>query len=50
MMTRKNTICLWYDGTAMDAAMFYAESFSDSTVGAVLRARATIHRASTVKS
>ncbi|MGE5118292.1 MAG: VOC family protein, partial [Betaproteobacteria bacterium] len=25
-MTSKNTICLWYDGTALDAARFYAET------------------------
>ena len=25
-MATKNTICLWYDGTAMDAARFYAET------------------------
>jgi predicted 3-demethylubiquinone-9 3-methyltransferase (glyoxalase superfamily) len=37
-MASKNTICLWYDGTAADAARFYAENFPDSTVGAVLRA------------
>ena len=37
-MASKNTICLWYDGTAVDAAHFYAETFPDSTVGAVLRA------------
>ena len=37
-MTSKNTICLWYDGTAVDAANFYAETFPDSAVGAVLRA------------
>src|SRR5215467_6231969 len=37
-MASKNTICLWYDGTAMDAAQFYAETFPDSTVGAVMRA------------
>ena len=34
----KNTICLWYEGTALDAANFYAETFPDSAVGAVLRA------------
>jgi 2-polyprenyl-6-hydroxyphenyl methylase/3-demethylubiquinone-9 3-methyltransferase len=34
----KNTICLWYDGTALDAARFYAETFPDSAVGAVHRA------------
>jgi predicted 3-demethylubiquinone-9 3-methyltransferase (glyoxalase superfamily) len=38
MMPPKNTICLWYDGTALDAAKFYAETFPDSTVGAVYRA------------
>ena len=37
-MAGKNTICLWYDGTAMDAARFYAETFPDSAVGAVMRA------------
>ena len=31
----KNTICLWFDGTALDAAMFYAETFPDSAVTAV---------------
>ncbi|WP_338416583.1 VOC family protein [uncultured Sphaerotilus sp.] len=24
-MVRKNTICLWYDSAALDAARFYAE-------------------------
>jgi len=37
-MTSKNTICLWYDGTALEAATFYAEAFPDSAVGAVHRA------------
>ena len=37
-MMSKNTMCLWYDGTALDAATFYAETFPDSAVGAVLRA------------
>ena len=23
-MTPKNTLCLWYDGTALEAAQFYA--------------------------
>jgi predicted 3-demethylubiquinone-9 3-methyltransferase (glyoxalase superfamily) len=31
----KNTICLWYDGTAEEAARFYAKTFPDSAVGAV---------------
>lgn len=34
-MTRRNTICLWYDGTALDAADFYARTFPDSAVEAV---------------
>src|ERR671931_704917 len=34
----KNTICLWYDGDAEEAARFYANTFPDSSVGAVLRA------------
>ena len=34
----KNTICLWFDGTALDAAQFYAATFPDSAVAAVLRA------------
>jgi predicted 3-demethylubiquinone-9 3-methyltransferase (glyoxalase superfamily) len=33
----KNTICLWYDNAAEDAARFYAEIFPDSFVGAVNR-------------
>jgi len=37
-MTNKNPICLWYDGTALEAATFYAETFPDSAVGAVHRA------------
>ena len=34
----KNTICLWYDHDAEEAARFYAKTFPDSTVGAVHRA------------
>jgi 2-polyprenyl-6-hydroxyphenyl methylase/3-demethylubiquinone-9 3-methyltransferase len=37
-MVSKNTICLWYDGTAVDAARFYAQTFPDSSVGPVLLA------------
>jgi 2-polyprenyl-6-hydroxyphenyl methylase/3-demethylubiquinone-9 3-methyltransferase len=37
-MPARNTICLWYDGTALDAATFYARTFPDSSVGAVHRA------------
>ncbi|WP_017665454.1 VOC family protein [Porphyrobacter sp. AAP82] len=39
-MTAKNTICLWYDGTAEEAARFYAETFPDSSLDAVHRAPA----------
>ena len=34
-MTAKNTICLWYDRDALEAATFYAKTFPDSRVGAV---------------
>ena len=34
----KNTICLWYDGGAEEAARFYAKTFPNSSVGAVHRA------------
>lgn len=34
----KNTICLWFNGDAEEAAQFYAATFPDSSVGAVLRA------------
>ena len=37
-MAHKNTICLWYDGSAEEAARFYAKTFPDSALG-------TIHRA-----
>jgi len=39
-MPSKNTICLWYDSDALDAATFYAQTFPDSSVGNVLRAPA----------
>jgi predicted 3-demethylubiquinone-9 3-methyltransferase (glyoxalase superfamily) len=38
MNPAKNTICLWYDSDAEDAARFYARTFPDSSVGAVHRA------------
>ena len=38
MNPAKNTICLWYDRDAEDAARFYAKTFPDSSVGAVHRA------------
>ncbi|USW94134.1 VOC family protein [Pseudomonas proteolytica] len=34
-MPHKNTICLWFDGAALEAARFYAATFPDSTVDAV---------------
>ena len=37
-MAPKNTICLWYDNSALDAAKFYAATFPDSSVGAIHRA------------
>ena len=37
-MPAKNTICLWFNGTAEEAARFYAATFPDSSVGAVMRA------------
>ena len=37
-MSSKNTICLWFNGTALEAAQFYARTFPDSTVGDVTRA------------
>ena len=40
MTPAKNTICLWYDGTAEEAARFYAATFPDSYVSAVHRAPA----------
>ena len=37
-MTSKNTICLWYERNALDAANFYAKTFPDSAVGTIYRA------------
>ena len=37
-MTPKNTICLWFDKDAHDAARFYAATFPDSAVTAVREA------------
>lgn len=37
-MISKNTICLWYDRDALDAANFYADTFPDSTVGEIFHA------------
>jgi 2-polyprenyl-6-hydroxyphenyl methylase/3-demethylubiquinone-9 3-methyltransferase len=38
MKATKNTICLWYDHDAEAASEFYANTFPDSSVGAVHRA------------
>jgi predicted 3-demethylubiquinone-9 3-methyltransferase (glyoxalase superfamily) len=35
---KKNTICLWYDHNAEEAARFYARTFPDSAVNGVHRA------------
>jgi predicted 3-demethylubiquinone-9 3-methyltransferase (glyoxalase superfamily) len=37
-MTAKNTICLWFNREAQEAANFYAATFPDSEVKAVYRA------------
>lgn len=37
-MSDKVTLCLWYDGTAREAAEFYAATFPDSSVGTAMRA------------
>ena len=34
-MIGKNTICLWFNDSAVEAAQFYARTFPDSTVGKV---------------
>lgn len=41
-MTAKNTICLWFDKDALEAATFYAATFPDSSVGKVYRAPADV--------
>lgn len=38
IMTAKNTICLWFDKDALEAAQFYAEAFPNSKVISVHRA------------
>ncbi len=37
-MSNKNTICLWFNGGAAEAARFYADTFPDSFVGSTDRA------------
>jgi len=39
----KNTICLWYNGDAEEAARFYARTFPDSSAGAVHLAPGDFH-------
>src|SRR6266699_2835932 len=39
-MKSKNTICLWFDKDALDAARFYAATFPNSEVTAVHKAPA----------
>lgn len=39
-MPSKNTICLWYDRSAEDAARFYAKTFPNSSVDAIVHAPA----------
>ena len=34
-MVSKNTICLWYESEALEAARFYAQTFPNSAVTAV---------------
>jgi 2-polyprenyl-6-hydroxyphenyl methylase/3-demethylubiquinone-9 3-methyltransferase len=38
MRPAKNSVCLWFDGDAEEAAAFYAKTFPNSSVGAVHRA------------
>ena len=37
-MSHKNTICVWYDRNAEDAARFYAKTFPDSALNAIRHA------------
>ncbi|WP_423199740.1 MULTISPECIES: VOC family protein [unclassified Cupriavidus] len=37
-MPAKNTICVWYEKDALEAANFYARTFPDSAVGAIFHA------------
>ena len=40
-MKPKNTICLWFDKDAHEAARFYAATFPNSEVSAFIRRRVT---------
>lgn len=44
-LTPKNTICLWYNKDALEAAQFYAATFPDSKVTAVRHAPSDFPRA-----
>ena len=44
-MKPKNTICLWFDKDAHEAARFYAATFPDSEVTAVREAPVTTRAA-----
>lgn len=37
-MIPKNTICIWYDGNALEAAEFYAKHIPESSVNSIHRA------------
>jgi len=37
-MSPKTTLCLWFNGTALEAATFYAATLPDSAVGLVMHA------------
>ena len=39
-MIAKSTICLWFNGTALEAAQFYAKTFPDSALHAIHHAPA----------
>lgn len=36
----KNRVCLWYNGSAEEAAQFYSKTFPNSSVGTIFRAPA----------
>jgi predicted 3-demethylubiquinone-9 3-methyltransferase (glyoxalase superfamily) len=44
-MKPNDTICLWFDKNALEAARFYAVTFPDSEVRAVHKAPLTIRAA-----
>lgn len=44
-MAHKNTICVWYDSGALEAATFYASILPDSAVTAVHHAPVTTRTA-----